>query len=91
MKRHDDDMPADEAWLKSVGFVPAYFGSTLAGAEIYNKTRSVRVSVSLRSVLHVNGRDIIYHPTRRQVRLICEAVGVSLNETEDAVEQETHA
>jgi len=87
----DDDMPADREWLLSIGFSEWLFSHGSVGVEIYNRLCDVKVLVLNYSVLHLNGTSIIHHPTRRQVRLICEAVGVSLNETEDAVEQETHA
>lgn len=84
MKRHDDDQPADKAWLNSVGFVDADF---LGVVEAYNRIRTKTVSINRHSVLSINDLDVIYHPTRRQVRLICEAVGVALND----VEQEANA
>ena len=84
MKRHDDDQPADEAWLRAIGFVDGFF---IRVVEAYNRIRTKVVSVNRHSVLCINGSDIIYHPTRRQVRLICEAVGVDLND----VEQEANA
>lgn len=76
MHKPDDNEPASYEWLMAVGFRESCEG----GVFIHDSIRGNRIYVTSRSQLGVNGSHVLSNPTRRQVRLLCEALGIELTE-----------
>ena len=76
MHKPDDSEPASLAWLMAVGFSEYHDGGVFS----VDRLGGSRVYVSQRSQLTINDSHVLSHPTRRQVRLLCEALGIELKE-----------
>ena len=76
MSKPDDNEPVRLVWLMDVGFRESYSG----GVCIDDHIPGNHIYVSRRSQLRINGSHVLSNPTRRQVRLLCEALGIELME-----------
>ena len=77
MHKPDDNEPINFIWLIAVGGREGDDG----GVFLDDRLRGNRVYVSpCGSELRINGSHVLSHPTRRQVRLLCEALGIALME-----------
>ena len=79
MHRPDDNEPASYEWLIAVGFMIHRYGGLYADdGDVDNQIRVNRMDR-----LYINGEYALTRPTRRQVRLLCEALGIELRENKE--------